>query len=68
MSNRDWMDDTMATIILAGKLKHAMKEKGKRSGWTKCPKCQGKITAVLAGRKDHLHMSCETSNCIRMME
>ena len=41
---------------------------GKRRGWTRCPRCGGKIAAFLAGSRDHLHMSCETQNCIRMME
>ena len=64
----DFIDDFVETIQLAGKLKAAMKRKDKRRGWTKCPKCGCKINAVLAGRKDHIHMACETENCIRMME
>ena len=29
----------------------------------------GKVRAVLAGRKQHLHMACETAGCnMRMME
>lgn len=56
------------TMNLATKVKAALKKKGKRRGWTKCPICGGKITAILAGNKDHLHMSCSTPHCIRMME
>ena len=64
----DFVDDFVEVIHLAVKLKEAMKRKDKRQGWTKCPRCGGKINAVLAGRKDHIHMACETENCIRMME
>ena len=64
----DFVDDFVKTIHLGIKLKKAMKHKGKRQGWTKCPKCGGKINAALAGRNDHIHMACETENCIRMME
>lgn len=56
------------TLDLAVKVKAALKAKGKRRGWTRCPRCGGKIAAALAGPRDHLHMSCETPNCIRMME
>lgn len=56
------------TIALAIKVKAALKEKQKRRGSTKCPRCGGRIVAVLAGKRDHLHMACETPNCIRMME
>lgn len=56
------------TMDLAIKVKAALKKKSKRRGWTKCPICGEKVTAVLAGNKDHLHMSCSTPHCIRMME
>jgi hypothetical protein len=49
-------------------LKDAMRAKGKRRGWTRCPRCGGKITAILAGRKDHIHMACEKLDCLRLME
>lgn len=58
----------METFKLAQKLKAALKDKSKRQGWTKCPRCGGRIVATLLGRKDHLHMACSTPNCIRMME
>lgn len=64
----DFMAKVRETIDLATKVKAALKAKGKRQGWTKCPRCGGKITAFLAGRRDHLHMACETPNCIRMTE
>lgn len=68
MGDANFADDFMETFRLAVKLKAALKDKGKRRGWTKCPRCGGRIVAVLAGKRDHLHMSCETPNCIRMME
>jgi hypothetical protein len=68
MNDQDFMARVCETIGLAIKVKAALKNKGKRRGWTKCPRCGGRIVAFLAGRHDHLHMSCETPNCIRMME
>lgn len=65
---KDTMDEFIEIIQLASKVKKALGAKGKRQGWTKCPVCDGKITAVLAGKKNHLHMSCSTPNCIRFME
>jgi hypothetical protein len=54
---------------LASRVKAAMRAKNRTQAWTKCPKCGGKVRAVLAGRKQHLHMACETAGCtIRMME
>lgn len=59
----------MQVISLGMRLKSAMKLKGKRRGWTKCPRCGGKVIAVLAGKRDHLHMGCQTEGCdVRMME
>ena len=68
MADAGFADDFMETFTLAQKIKAALKANGKRRGWTKCPRCGGRIVAVLAGRRDHLHMACETPNCIRMME
>lgn len=54
---------------LAVKVKAAMKRQNRRRGWTKCPYCGGKVVVVLAGRRDHLHMACQTAGCnMRMME
>ena len=55
-------------FALAAKVKAAMLRKDRRQVWTKCPRCGGKIIAVLAGRRNHLHMACQTPNCIKMME
>ena len=70
MSDPDvaFADSFMEAFRLAEKVKAALKAKGKLQGWTKCPRCGGRINAILAGSRDHLHMSCETPNCIRMME
>lgn len=67
-ADADFMASLNQTLTLAVKVKAALKAKGKRQGWTKCPRCGGRINAILAGSRDHLHMSCETPNCIRMME
>lgn len=56
------------TLVLAVKLKAALKAKGKRRGWTKCPRCGGRIVAVLCGSKDHIHVACQTPNCMSVME
>lgn len=62
-------DRLMQVFNLGQRLKVALKEKGKRRGWTKCPRCGGKVIAVLAGKRDHLHMGCQTPGCdVRMME
>jgi ribosomal protein S27AE len=71
MENRtdaDFWDKVRPTLELAQKMKAAMKAKGKTTAWTKCPRCGGKVRAVLAGHKQHIHMACETAGCIRMME
>lgn len=58
-----------ATLItFAMKLKASMKKKNVRRGIATCPKCGGKVTAILAGSRDHIHMACETKNCMAMME
>ena len=62
-------DEGMAQCFnLALRVKKALKAKGKQRGWTKCPRCGGRINAVLAGRKEHIHMACETKNCMQVME
>lgn len=55
-------------FTLAIKVKAALKVSGRRRGWTKCPRCGGKVRAILAGSKGHLHMRCETADCISVME
>ncbi len=67
-TDADWMDDALADMALAGRVKRAMQRKGRRRAWTRCPRCGGRILAALGGRKDHIHMACETENCVRIME
>ena len=67
----------IASIVLPFglKLKARMQKLSKRHVKVKCPqhgtpKDQGPyVTAMLAGRRDHLHMACEDADCcMRMME
>lgn len=62
------LDGLMEAMQLASKVKAALLKKNKRRGWTKCPTCGGRINAVLAGHKNHIHMACETPGCFRLME
>lgn len=62
------LDGLMEAMQLASKVKAALLKKGKRRGWTKCPRCGGRVNAALAGPRQHIHMACETPNCIRVME
>jgi len=59
------MNETIETGL---KLKARMIAAGKTKVWTVRPACGGRLNASLAGRKNHLRMACETSNCMRMME
>ena len=69
MTGPDFMADFDQSLTLAMKVKAEMKAKGKTSAWTKCPRCGGKVRAVLAGHKQHIHMACETRGCnVRVME
>lgn len=69
MTGPDFMADFDQSLTLALKVKAAMKAKGKTTAWTKCPRCGGKVRAVLAGHKQHIHMACETAGCnVRVME
>ncbi len=66
-------DDDMSTymrlvIDTATKFKRQMLKRGVRYGYTHCPQCAGKLIGRLAGPRNHLHMTCETPDCIRMME
>jgi hypothetical protein len=64
-----FLGQMLGVMELASRVKAAMRAKNRTQAWTKCPKCGGKVHAVLAGRKQHLHMACETVGCnIRMME
>ena len=64
----DWMGAALADAALAGRVKAAMKRKGKRRAWTKCPRCGGRIIAHLAGPRDHIRMACVSVGCVRVME
>lgn len=48
--------------------KRLMKRRGSIRATRTCPNCGKKVHLVLAGHKQHLHASCETPNCIWMME
>ena len=56
------------TLETAVKLKALMLKQKKTFVWTNCPKCGKKLYGRLSGRKNHLHMHCETSGCLAMME
>lgn len=56
------------TVKTGMKLKERMKTRGLRKAWTKCPKCDGRLEAVLVGHKFHMHMRCRTPGCLQMME
>lgn len=68
--NDDAMGEHFKLVFgLGSKVKAAMLEKGKRQAWTVCPKCKGKVYAVLAGNRNHLHMRCSSEGCdVWMME
>ena len=51
-----------ATMRDAVKLKKVMMKRGLRTARAKCPECEGELHGVLAGKRNHLHMSC---NCHR---
>lgn len=68
MERDEFMVRLDETLQLAVKVKAALRRTGKTQGWTKCPRCGGRVVAVLRGHKLHLHMACATPNCIRMME
>lgn len=65
----EFWEKAMVSINLAQRMKAAMIKKNKTSGWTKCPECGGKVNAVLAGPRQHIHMACKTKGCnVRAME
>lgn len=63
-------DQFMKIIDFAMKVKARMKELGKSRVRVVCPDHpKNYIWATLAGKRQHLHMSCEVENCrYRMME
>lgn len=50
------------------KLKKIMLKKGLTRCRCECPRCGGTITAGLAGRKNHVRMSCSGSCGMNLME
>jgi hypothetical protein len=50
------------------KLKKIMLKKGITRCRCACPRCGGTIHAVLAGRKNHLHMACDGRCGMNIME
>ena len=67
-STDDFMVSVRETLVVGLKFKGKMLARGLTTAWTKCPRCGGRIDAVLAGPKKHIHMSCRTLGCIQMME
>jgi len=56
-------------IGVAMKMKKSMLSKGLRVARAHCPLCEGgMLSAVLAGRRDHIHIQCSTPGCIALME
>lgn len=68
MTDDDFMKAVRETLEVGLKLKGKMIERGLDRARTKCPKCGGRIDAVLVGRKKHIHMACRTTGCMQMME
>ncbi|MDR3496251.1 MAG: hypothetical protein P4L82_16755 [Ancalomicrobiaceae bacterium] len=61
-------DQIRLTTETGAKFKARLLKLGKRVGWTHCPKCGGRLEASLVGPRNHLHMACQTANCLWMME
>ena len=56
------------TIEFAQRAKAQMIERNMTRARKRCPDCGGMVRLVLTGRKNHLHMACETVGCMRLME
>lgn len=54
----------------AVKMKKVMKKRGIRRAKAECPHCKrGLLHAMLEGRKEHLYMYCDNSDCgVRFIE
>lgn len=64
----DFMKRAGAILANGMKFKAALKKRGLMRGKAKCPFCpDGHWHGVLAGRKQHLHMACDSCD-VRMME
>lgn len=70
MDLRERMDDVVKVFGFASKLKKRMQTLKKRDVRVACPDHEGKyIRAILAGRRDHIHLACEVEECgYRLME
>jgi len=69
-SQAEWdevMNKLMIVMPLAEELKAYHKNHG-GSGSRECPVCKGKIYYSVASSNNHIHMKCETDNCIKFME
>lgn len=57
------------TIEVATKMRKIMERKKISRARAKCPRCgKGFVHAVLVGPKKHMHMQCDTTNCLMMMQ
>jgi len=63
----DWSAFGQA-LETAVKFKAALLKRGKRRGWTTCPRCGGRLEGALAGPKNHIRMACTTAGCLAAME
>jgi hypothetical protein len=62
------MDRTIKTLTLAMSWKIKIKDKGLKRAKAKCPYCEGYWHGVLAGPRNHLHMSCDGDCGTMLME
>lgn len=69
MKNREEQRDRIMLIMETGmKLKKVMQKRGITAARAVCPICEGGfIHGRLAGRKQHLHMQCDSCD-VYMME
>ena len=56
------------TIQFAMECKAQMLNHGARRARKTCPICGATVNMVLAGPRNHIHLACETQNCMRLME
>lgn len=64
----DFMAAVAQTITTATRLKSKMKERGLTRAQTICPRCDGRLDAVLIGPKQHMRLWCSTPGYMQMME
>lgn len=61
------MSDINETLKFGMKAKQQMLDQNLTSAKKACPRCGKWVKLRLAGKKNHLHMSCETEGCMWMM-